>query len=88
VEHPSINVEGAVAFFAIRNDGSNVILLEATRGDKPVPVIQTGDPLFGSHVTSLDLGRFALNDHFQMAFQYTLEDGRTGIAVASLRGEN
>jgi hypothetical protein len=88
VEHPSINDEGAVAFFATRNDGSDVILLEATGGDKPIPVIQSGDPLFGSVVTNLDLGRFALNDRFQMAFQYTLEDGRTGIAVASFKGTN
>lgn len=88
IEHPSINDEGAVAFFAIREDGSNVILLEATGGDKPIPVIQTGDQLFGSQVTTLDLGRFALNDRFQMAFQYTLQDGRTGVAVASLTGTN
>jgi hypothetical protein len=48
-------------------------------------VIQTGDALFGSSVTNVDLGRFALNDCFQLAFEYTLQDGRTGIAVASLR---
>jgi hypothetical protein len=88
VEHPSINDEGAVAFFAIRNDGSEVILLEATGGDKPIPVVQTGDTLFGSLVTDIDLGRFALNDRFQMAFQYTLDDGRTGVAVASFKGVN
>ena len=88
VEHPSINDEGAVAFFAIRNDGSQVILLATPNSDKPVPVIQSGDPLFGSVVTSIDLGRFALNNRFQMAFEYTLEDGRTGIAIASLKGDN
>ncbi len=88
VEHPSINDEGAVAFSAIRNDGSQVILLEATGGANTIPVIQTGDQLFGSVVTGLDLGRFALNDRFQMAFQYTLQDGRTGVAVASVKGRN
>jgi len=88
VEHPSINDEGAVAFFVIRNDGSNAILLAKPNSDQPVPVIQSGDALFGSVVTSVDLGRFALNNRFQMAFEYTLEDGRTGIAIASLQGDN
>jgi hypothetical protein len=65
-----------------------VILLATPNSDKPVPEIQSGDPLFGSVVTSIDLGRFALNNRFQMAFEYTLEDGRTGIAIASLKGDN
>jgi len=50
-------------------------------------VIRPGDPLFGSTVTQVNLGRFALNDRFQMAFEYTLTDGRSGIAVASFNGE-
>jgi hypothetical protein len=56
-----------------------------TGGARPIPVIQTGDKLFGGIVTSVDLGRFALNDKFQMAFQYSLDDGRSGVAIASLR---
>ena len=45
------------------------------------------DKLFGSTVDHVDLGRFALNDRFQMAFSYTLMDGRSGIAIASFNGE-
>jgi hypothetical protein len=33
----------------------------------------------------VDIGRFALNKYFEMAIQYTLEDGRSGVAVASLQ---
>jgi hypothetical protein len=86
-EHPSINDADAVAFSAIRADGSQVIFLEMSGGDSLIPVIQTGDALFGSTVTSVDLGRFALNDSFQLAFEYVLQNGQTGVAVASLRRE-
>ena len=84
-EHPSINDSDAVAFFAFKNDGSSGVFIELTGGASPVPVIQTGDSLFGATVTSVDLGRFALNNKFQLAFQYTLDDGRSGVAIASLR---
>jgi hypothetical protein len=43
----------------------------------------TGDALFGSTVTSLNIGSQALNDLNQFAFSYQLADGREGIAVAS-----
>ena len=36
-------------------------------------------------MTEVDLGRFALNNRFQLVFQYTLDDGRSGVAIASLR---
>jgi hypothetical protein len=85
-EHPSINDSDAVAFFAFRPDGNSGVFLELTGGASPIPVIQTGDKLFGGIVTEVDLGRFALNDKFQMAFQYTLDDGRIGVAIASLPG--
>jgi hypothetical protein len=84
-EHPSINDSDAVAFFASKVDGNAGVFLELTGGARPIPVIQTGDKLFGGIVTSVDLGRFALNDKFQMAFQYSLDDGRSGVAIASLR---
>jgi len=38
-------------------------------------------------VTGLDLGRFALNDHDQLAFRYDLQDGRSGVAIVSLHKE-
>ena len=50
-------------------------------------VIGAGDALFGSTVTGLDLGRFALNDRDQLAFHYDLQDGRSGVAIVSLHGE-
>jgi hypothetical protein len=30
-----------------------------------------------------DLGGFALNDHDQLTFHYDLQDGRSGVAIAS-----
>ena len=84
-EHPSINDYDAVAFFAIKIDGGSGVFIELTGGASPIPVIQTGDDLFGSTVVEVDLGRFALNNHFELVFQYTLKDGRSGVAIASLR---
>lgn len=86
-EHPSINDEGAVAFFAVKSSGVEGIYMEVTGGASPVPVIQTGDNLFGSTVTSVDLGRFGLNVRYEAAFEYQLADGRTGIALASLASD-
>jgi hypothetical protein len=86
-EHPSLNNSGAVAFFARKAGGGSGIFVERTGGASPVALIQTGDTLFGSTVTALDLGRFALNDHLQLAFQYTLMDGRSGVAIATMRRE-
>lgn len=90
-EHPSINNSGAVAFSAIPlfagDPGPTGIFLNVSRGQSLIPVIKPGDRLFGSIVDHVDLGRFALNDRFQMAFSYTLTDGRSGIAIASYNGE-
>ena len=63
------------------------IFLEVSGGESLIPVIRPGDRLFGSTVDHVDLGRFALNDRFQMAFSYALTDGRSGIAIASFNGE-
>jgi hypothetical protein len=90
-EHPSINNHGAVAFYALpakEPTDPTGIFLEVSGGQNLIPVIKPGDPLFGSTVRSVDLGRFALNDRFEMAFQYSLNDGRSGIAIASFHGEN
>ena len=84
-DHPSINDSDAVAFLAFEVDGNLGIFIEPTGGASPVPVIRTGDELFGSVVTSVDIGRFALNNRFAMAIQYSLEDGRIGVAIASLK---
>ena len=87
-DHPSINNRGAVAFNALPDGGGPAgIFLEASGGQSLIPVIRPGDKLFGSIVVKVDLGRFALNDRFQMAFTYALADGRSGIAIASFEGE-
>ena len=89
-DHPSLNNSGAIAFAAIplisATDPTG-IFLGVSGGESLIPVIRPGDALFGSTVTRVDLGRFALNDRFQMAFAYTLSDGRSGIAIASFHGE-
>lgn len=89
-EHPSINNHGAVAFYAFPlfdpNDPTG-IFLKMPGGNALIPVIRPGDSLFGSTVSAVDLGRFALNDRFEAVFQYALTDGRTGIAIAAFHGE-
>ena len=87
-EHPSINNRGAVAFSADEASGTRGMFVELTGGASPVAILQTGDPLFGSTVTSVSVGRFALSDSLLLAFEYDLQDGRSGIAVASLRGRS
>jgi hypothetical protein len=84
-EGPSINNRGAVAFFANGLSGSEGIFVELTGAASPIAVIEAGDSLLGATVIGLDLGRFALNDHDPLAFQYSLQDGRSGIAIASLQ---
>ncbi|HET8889571.1 MAG TPA: choice-of-anchor tandem repeat NxxGxxAF-containing protein [Candidatus Angelobacter sp.] len=84
-EHPSINNRGAVAFSTFETNGGQGIFVELTGGAAPVAVLQTGDTLFGSTVTGVNVGRFAFNDHFRLAFEYELEDGRSGIAIAHLQ---
>ena len=86
-EHPSINNHGAVAFSTFDTDGGQGIFVELTGGTSPVAVLQTGDTLFGSTVTAVSVGRFAFNDHLRLAFEYELEDGRSGIAIAYLQGD-
>jgi hypothetical protein len=90
-EHPSLNNSGAIAFSASLNpsgaNGPSGIYLEVSGGHSLIPVIGPGDKLFGSTVTKVDLGRFALNDRFQLAFSYSLADGRSGVALGSFDGE-
>jgi hypothetical protein len=89
-EHPSINNHGAVAFYALpalNPSDPTGIFMEVSGGHTLIPVIRPGDRLFGSTVTSVDSGRFALNDRMELVFQYALRDGRTGIAIASFHGE-
>jgi hypothetical protein len=84
VEHPSMNNHRAIAFSALEANGDQDIFVELTGKAFLVPLLRTGDPLFGSTVVILKVGRFAFNDHLQLAFEYELQDGRSGIAAASL----
>lgn len=88
VEHPSLNNHGAVAFSALEANGDQDIFVELTGKASLISLLRTGDPLFGSTVVGLEVGRFGFNDHFQLAFEYELQDGRSGIAVASLPVED
>jgi hypothetical protein len=87
-EHPSINDGGVVAFSADQANGARGIFVELTGGAVPIAVLQSGDSLFGSKVTGVSVGRFALNDGGRLVFEYELQDGRSGIAVASLHGRS
>src|SRR5262249_26288949 len=84
MENPSINNHGAVGFSAIKANGDKGVFAELSGQTSLITVLQSGDPLFGSTVTVVKVGRFALNDHFQLAFEYELLDGRSGIAMANL----
>ena len=88
MEHPSLNKSGAIAFSSLGQDGTQSIFVELTGGASPVAILQSGDALFGSRVTVLSVGRFAFNDHLRLAFQYELENGVSGIAVARMHNSD
>ena len=82
---PHINAGGEVAFqgYVFQPvEGYGIFTGPDPAADK---VIQTGDALFGSSVTFVDLslGR-RLNDRGDIAFGYVLANGIAGIAVARL----
>ncbi len=83
IDNVSINNSGDVAFSATDAGGRAGIFIELTGHAQPLPVIETDDPLFGSSVIAVSVGRFSLNDRDQIAFRYQLKDGRAGIAVAT-----
>jgi hypothetical protein len=83
----SLGGEGTVAFLARLTGGGTGIFTGSSDGTatgKTNKVIQTGDMLFGSTVTGLDFHSEGLNDGGQVAFRYTLADGRNGIARAQV----
>jgi len=82
VDNVCINNSGDVAFTGDTLLGEG-IFVERTGASHAVPVLQTGDPLFGSTVVGLSNGRFSLNNRGDIAFRFVLADGRSGIAVAS-----
>lgn len=78
---PSLNALDVVVFQAFLDAGGYGIFT----GPNPATstVIRLGDSLFGSTVTALNIGGYALNDGGQIAFYYNLADGRNGIALAT-----
>jgi hypothetical protein len=58
-------------------------VLEASAG--AVPVIRAGDELFGSTVTVVGFGQGLARGSDTVAFRYTLANGVSGIATASIR---
>lgn len=77
----SLNDTGAVAVVGtLAAGGTNIFVFDASGGKNVVPFT-----LFGSSLTSFsgDIGPRALNDLGQVVFSYGLEDGRTGLAVAT-----
>jgi hypothetical protein len=82
IDNVCINNSGDVAFTGETLFGEG-IFVERTGAADPIPVLKTGDPLFGSTVVSLSNGRFSLNDRGDIVFHFGLADGRSGIAVAS-----
>jgi hypothetical protein len=77
----SINDSNAIAFEAQLNVGSTTGIF--TGPALSSKVVETGDALDGSTVTSLSFGDEGLNNQGQVAFWATLADGRQGIYVAS-----
>lgn len=77
---PAINASGTVAFWAAIDAGGQGIF---TGDTVESAIVKTGDALFGSSVTGLEFTRRGLNDAGQIAFAYTLADGRRGVARAT-----
>lgn len=87
-EHPSLNNRDVLAFFSREVGGGQGIFVERRGGAAPAAAIEAGDALFGSIVSGVDLGRFALNDRGQLAIHYDLQDGRSGVAILSPKEGN
>lgn len=80
----TVNNAGQVVFLATLDAGGSGIFT----GPDPLTdrVIGTGDPLFGSTVTGLELSREVLNDAGQIAFEAILADSRRVVIRADPAG--
>lgn len=86
---PTINNLGQLAFMATTIDDQSLRKAGLYRYDPAngiVPIARVGDVLFGDVVTKVDMAqqRGALNDLGQIAFSFTLSNGRHGIAVTAV----
>ena len=78
---PAINDAGHVAFFAfVKGESGDSGIFN---GPDPVAnkIIQTGDSLFGSTVSSLQLG--GINAFDEVVFRAVLADGRDFIVIGT-----
>ena len=71
------------AFFGSYTGGTGTSGIFTGSGGSLTKVISDGDTLFGSTVTSVSFGKTGL-DGSGVAFQYTLADGRSGIASTAI----
>lgn len=78
---PSL-VDDTIAFRATYGPGNNGILVN--KNGQFSELIKIGDALFGSTVSTLSMGTFALDrsGSGNLAFLYSLADGRSGVALA------
>lgn len=77
----SIDSAGRVAFNAGLQAGGRGLFIGD--GTTTIPVLHTGDALFGSTVIGFAVGREGLNDAGQVGFFYQLANGRNGVAIAT-----
>lgn len=78
---PAINNAGQVVFYASVR-GYQRGLFTGPDPDQDV-IIRSGDPLFGSTANFFQFANTGLNEYGQVAFNYSLDDGRSGIALAT-----
>ena len=81
VSNINLNALGTATFFTIIGTKPGIY---AVRNSVIKPVIRKGDTLFGATVVSLSLPLTHLNDNNQVLFNYTLNNGKAGVAVATL----
>lgn len=95
-QNVALNNNGNVAFAASLNstDDRTGIFFYGENGLSEI--VRTNDPLLGSTITRLRFvgssaptfdDQSGLSDFGQVAFSFTLEDGRVGVAIASTGGE-
>jgi uncharacterized protein (TIGR03437 family) len=81
---PMLNNQATVAFSAVTQADSRHVMYTSTNGVLS-KVIADGDPLFGSTLGAFDRahtrGRY-LDDSGRLVFDYTLQNGETGLAMA------
>jgi hypothetical protein len=75
---PKINNQDMIAYLGYRSGHFGFMVGDGSTFSN---VISVGDPLFGSTLKSIEPG-YSLNDRGDIAFRYTLDSGRRGIALA------